>query len=95
MKEWRHPFGHPAEVAYVFLDPNADTQQRTLLFDRLQTVLPRMNWRSHLFVIGNGKANDLSTYLKVLEIATGFLEQNGFATLHVHVLVDMTVEDAS
>ncbi len=89
MKEWRHPFGHPAEVAYVLLDPDVDTERRTLLLSRLQAVLPRMNWRSHLFVIGNGKANDMSTYLKVLEIATDFLEQNGFATLHVHVLVDM------
>ncbi len=81
MKEWRHPFGHPPETAYVLLDPNADTQQRRLLLNWLQAVLPRMNWRSHLFVIGNGKANDMSTYLKVLEIATDFLESEGIPWL--------------
>ncbi len=93
MRNWRQPFGHTPETVYLFLDPAASARQRSSTFERLRAVLPQLNWRSHVFAIGKGEADHLSAYGEILRITSEFLEQNGFATLHVHLSVSLNAGD--
>ena len=92
--DWKHPFGRPPEAAYVILDPEAGDKKRDDIFRWLEAVLPRLNWRAHIYVIGDGRADGARAAEALIRTVCAFLEQRGFATLHVHPFVKLRHSDA-
>jgi tetratricopeptide (TPR) repeat protein len=94
MKEWQYPFGRPPEAAFLVLDEDSDARKRKSLFKWLKAVLPRLNWRSHLFLINDGHQGSETAAREMVRIASDFVEQHGFTTLHAHLPIDLHPSDA-
>ncbi len=92
--DWKHPFGRPPEAAYVILDSNAGDGERADLFRWVEALLPRLNWRAHIYVIGDGRADGAWAAETLIQRACAFLEERGFATLYVHPFVKLRRSDA-
>lgn len=93
MKEWRYPFGRPPEAVFVILDEGADARKRRRLFAWLEAVLPKLNWRSHLFLIDTSDEGSETAAAEMVTMAGDFLEQHGITTLHTHLLIKMRSSD--
>lgn len=89
MKEWRYPFDRPPEAAFLILDENSDARKRESLFKWLEAVLPAFSWRSHLFLIDTSHKGDQEAAKEIVRIGSEFVEQHGFTTLHLHLLVKL------
>ena len=94
MKAWQDPSVRPPESAFIILDPDVADQKRKNLFKWLESVFPRFNWRSHIFVINSGQGDGIQTEEELIQIGCCFLEENGFATLYVHPFVKARHSDA-
>lgn len=95
MKEWRFPFGQSPEVVFIVLDPGVLEHGPDNLLAWLESVLPLLNWRSHLFATGDAGSETERFSLSLMEIAAGYLDRCGFANLHVHPLVRILSGDKS
>jgi tetratricopeptide (TPR) repeat protein len=93
MKEWRYPFGRPPEVLFFILHEGADARKRKRLFEWLKALLPRLNWRSHLFLIDAGHEGSETAATEMVRIAGSFVERQGVTTLYAHLLVNLRSSD--
>jgi tetratricopeptide (TPR) repeat protein len=89
VKGWRYPFDRPPEAVFLILDEDTGPQKRKNLLRWLEAVLPRLNWRSHLFLINTDHEGNPAAAREMLRIASDFLEEHGFTTLYVHPLINL------
>jgi len=89
MKEWRYPFGKPPEAVFLHLGARSGALDLLEIVSWLDLVLPGLNWRSHLFVIGEEPGSTERATMMVLDLASKHLKRRGFANLTVHPLVSL------
>jgi tetratricopeptide (TPR) repeat protein len=89
VREWRAPFGQPPEVVFVVLHPELSTFDEHGLLSWLDSALPLLNWRTHMFVVG-GEDGDASRVAEALMSRAGkYLDHHGFSNIHIHSLLQL------
>ena len=81
-------------MAYVILDPDGGDRRRGDLLSWLEMVLPRLNWRAHIYLIGDVLADGARAAETLIRKVCAFLEKRGFAILYVHPYVKLHRGDA-
>ena len=81
MRNWRNPFGQPPESAYILFGVETGKNR---LCDRVDWLLPRLNWRSHIYLVGLHHTNLVETVGTILDIAAAFLNRHEYACVFVH-----------
>jgi len=103
VRGWSYPLGdRPPESVFLLLDPDVGPEKRRRLVSWVETILPWLNWRSHVFVLEDARSsileNGQSAHLEVAEELAGvvsrFLGEHEFATLYMHPLVTVRSGDA-
>ena len=103
MRGCSYPLGDSApESVFLLLDPDAGPEERRRLVSWVEGILPRLNWRSHVFVLEdarssileNGRSAGLEVAGELAEVVSRFLGEHEFATLHLHPLVTVRSGDA-
>ncbi len=90
-----NPFDkRPPEAVYIFLDQQAGSDKRKQLISRLESILPILNWRSHVFLLGQTDSEDTSFVEEFVEMLSLFLERNRLAICYLHPIVRMRSCDA-
>lgn len=90
-----HPAGEaPPEHLFLFLDPGARGETRRETWRRLVDTLPRLGWRSHLYLLGEEAGRDREAAHEAARLAAAFLREHGFASLSLHSSVDLRSWDA-
>jgi tetratricopeptide (TPR) repeat protein len=87
LKEWKQPFGRTFESLFVVLDAGSTNGMPEWLRTWTARVLPDLNWRSHLFVVGGKEGESEDFTEELLAVVTEYLESRGYANLQVHPLV--------
>ncbi len=59
----------------------------------LQRVLPRLNWRSHLFLLGRDRPLQPRTFERLVAPVVSFLRGQGLATVHLHPVIALEPGD--
>ena len=95
MRGWRYPFGEPPEAVFIVLGADASSGGTDSLLTWLETALPLLNWRSHLFVVGGSEGAAERFSHGLLDLAGAFLRRHGFANLYIHPLVHVRAGDKS
>jgi tetratricopeptide (TPR) repeat protein len=78
------PDEEPPGHLFLLLDPEAGAERRRETWRRLAYTLPRLSWRSHLYLIGEAPGRDLEAAREAARLAGAFLEEHAFALLHLH-----------
>jgi tetratricopeptide (TPR) repeat protein len=84
----RPPEEHAPQRLYLHLDSTFDEESMT---DRLRQLLPALNWRAQLFVVGDGGPRQWAQTDRLLPAVVDHLDEHRLTTLSVHPLV--TVAD--
>ena len=79
----------------VVLDSDSPISEGDSLPTWLDSVLPLLNWRSHIYVVGGGEGDAQRFSQRLLETAAAFLDRHRFANLHIHTLVPLRSGDGS
>lgn len=74
----------PPESVFVILSSGPGKSKRDSVLRWLESVLPSLNWRSHLFLITERERDAIDFCLEALSLATAFLDRHGFANLFIH-----------
>ncbi len=93
--EPRFPSEQPPGAVFAVLDPDSGENGDDAVLGWLESALPFLNWRSHIFVTDGSNVRTERFSLDLLKLAAAFLERCGFANLHVHPLVHIRSGDTS
>jgi tetratricopeptide (TPR) repeat protein len=75
---------HPPQRLYLHLDPTADLEFVESWF---RGLLPALNWRAHLFMIGDGGPHQRVQVDRLLPIVADHLDEHRVTSLSLHPLV--------
>ncbi len=75
------------ETLVLRLDPAATPQDRSAFVERIEPILPHLNWRTHFFIVSEGSPHEME-FLRQITHALGlFLVENRFVSFYVHPLL--------
>ena len=83
------------ETVVIRIDPAAGIEGQARLIQRMEPLLPHLNWRAHLFLIsdtGPGQSKYISATIDAL---ARFASLNPFVTYFVHPLIRIGSSDAA
>ncbi len=74
----------PPESVFAILGSEPGESKRDSVLRWLESMLPSLNWRSHLFLVTERESDAIDFCVEVLGLATAFLDRHGFANLFIH-----------
>jgi len=89
--------GSPYETVICILKTRPAPEERVRFLEHLTSVLPHLNWRSHVFLVGEDLLERMDTFEEIIQALSSFLTGQKISILHVHPFVKMagfTREDA-
>lgn len=96
MNSGRHPLGEtPPDSVFVLLDEGAEPTGLDGLVAWMPGLLPRLNWRSHFYLLGRERPPALEVHERVAALAACFLQEQGLATVHLHPAIALQPGDAA
>jgi len=82
------PFGaQPIEILIVRLDPGSGPGDRRRFLRCLDSVLSRLNWRGHVFLVDESADGQIDRAREVVQTIAEFLGAETLPTMHVHPFV--------
>jgi tetratricopeptide (TPR) repeat protein len=75
---------HPPQRLYLHLDPTGDQESVT---EWSRGLLPALNWRAHLFLVGDGGPRQRAQIDRLLPIVADHLDEHRLTALSLHPLV--------
>ena len=75
------------ETIVLRLDHAAGPEQRRAFVERIEPILPHLNWRTHFFIVSEGSLHEMEFVRQIADALALFLVENRFVTFHVHPLV--------
>ncbi len=83
----------PSEAVTVLLQNRADPDRRKACLTRLTALLSGMNWRCHVYLLGEGPADSILATESFLHAASDYLAGQPLTILHVHPFLKITGAD--
>ena len=75
------------EAIVLRLDHAAGPEERRAFVERLEVLLPHLNWRTHFFVVSEASPHEMELVRQITDALARFLLENPFVTFHVHPLL--------
>jgi tetratricopeptide (TPR) repeat protein len=75
------------ETIVLRLDHAASPEERRAFVERIEPILPHLNWRAHFFIVSEGSPHEMEFVRQITDALALFLVENRFVTFHVHPLV--------
>jgi tetratricopeptide (TPR) repeat protein len=69
------------------IDQAADTTSRHSFIERIEPILPHLNWRSHFFILSEGPPGELGFTQQIIHALARYLVDNPLVTFYVHPLI--------
>jgi len=79
--------GSVPETVVLRFGRSAGVREVTTFMERLEPLLPELNWRTHFFVVGDAGPVSVELLRPVLDALARFLLGNEFVTFYVHPLL--------
>ena len=64
-----------------------DQRERSICDEWIRRALPRLNWRSHLFLLSRDRPLQPETFERLTAPIVSFLKSQGLATVHLHPVI--------
>ena len=72
------------ETVVLWIDHEARPEQRETFVERIQAVLPHLNWRTHFFIVSEGMLHQTEFARQIIQALADFLVENPFMSFYVH-----------
>ena len=83
------------ETAILHIDPAASPEVRKSFIERLDPILPHLNWRTHFFIVSEGPPDEMEFARQIIRALARFLVDNGFVSFYVHPLIHVGPNDGA
>lgn len=74
----------PVESVFFLLDTTSEPRRQSWLIEYLATILPDLNWRSHIYLLDKQGFADTGVVKKYIQRIGGYLERNGIPVIYLH-----------
>jgi len=81
------------ETVILRLDRTPSPEHRRAFIERIEPILPHLNWRAHFFVVSGGLPHDVEFTREIIQALARFLDENRFATFYVHPVIRVEPSD--
>ena len=87
------PFGEqPPETVFVLLEPNADPSDREVTRAWLESILPALNWRFHIYFLHTGDVPvSGETFAELADPVISYLREQRLASLYLHPVLSARI----
>ncbi len=72
------------ETVVVRIDHAASPERRKTFIERLEPILPQLNWRTHLFIVGEDPPDEMKFVREIIQALARFLVEKPFVSFYVH-----------
>jgi tetratricopeptide (TPR) repeat protein len=72
------------ETVVLWIDHAACPEHRKTFIERIQAILPHLNWRTHFFIVSEGMLHETEFARQIVQALTDFLVENPFISFYVH-----------
>ena len=69
------------------IDHAASPADRKGFIERMDRILPHLNWRTHFFIVSEGSSHEMEFARQIIRALARFLIENGFVTFYAHPLI--------
>ena len=77
------------------IDHAASPEERKSFIERMDWILPHLNWRTHFFIVSEGLPHEMEFSRQIIRALARFLVENGFVTFYVHPLIRIGANDGA
>jgi tetratricopeptide (TPR) repeat protein len=78
--------GIPERVV-LRIDHAASPGHREAFIERLEPILPHLNWRTHFFIVGEDPPEEMGFARQIIQALARFLVENPFVSFYVHPVI--------
>jgi tetratricopeptide (TPR) repeat protein len=75
------------KTVILCIDHTASLENRKIFIERIQAILPQLNWRTHFSLVSEGLPNGLVFAQEIIDALAQFVTENRFVTFYVHPLI--------
>jgi len=75
------------ETVVLRLDHAASPEDRRAFIERIEQILPHLNWRTHFFIVSEDSPHEMEFVRQITRALALFLVENRFVSFYVHPLV--------
>ena len=69
------------ETVVLRIDHAASPERRKAFIERLEPILSQLNWRTHLFIVGEDPPDEMEFVRELIQALARFLVKNPFVSL--------------
>ncbi len=85
-----NPFGDSTlETLIVRLDSGTEPEERRAFLEQLSSLLPHLNWRSHIFIVDDDPIGQIERASEVIGVVSEYLTEQQLSTICVHPFIYM------
>jgi tetratricopeptide (TPR) repeat protein len=81
------------ETIVLRLDQAAGPEERRVFVERIEPILPHLNWRTHFFIVSEASRQKMEFVRQITDALGRFLVENPLITFFVHPLVQIGPPD--
>jgi tetratricopeptide (TPR) repeat protein len=75
------------ETVVLRIDHGGSPEDREKFVERLEPILPHLNWRTHLYLVSGGSPQEIAFARQIVQSLARFLAGNGFPSIYVHPVI--------
>jgi tetratricopeptide (TPR) repeat protein len=87
--------GRIPETLVLRIDPVASPEERKSFIERIEPILPHLNWRTHLFIVSEGSSQEMRFAREIIRALARFLVENQFVSFYVHPVIRIGANDGA
>jgi tetratricopeptide (TPR) repeat protein len=75
------------ETVVLRIDHTTSPKERKTFIERIEPILPDLNWRTHFFIVSEGFSHEMEFTRQIIRALARFLVGNRFVTFYVHPVI--------
>ena len=83
------------ETVVLRIDHAASPERRKAFIERLEPILPQLNWRTHLFIVGENPLDEMEFVREIIQALARFLAERPFVSFYVHPVLQIGPPDGT
>jgi len=86
---------HIPEKVVLHIDHAASPEHRKAFIERIEPILPHLNWRTHFFIVGEDPPGEMEFARQIIQALARFLASNPLVSFYVHPVIRIGPSDGT
>jgi hypothetical protein len=83
------------EKVVLQIDHAASPERRKAFLERIQPILPHLNWRTHFYMVGEDSLDQMEFARQIIQALARFLVEKPFVSFYVHPVLRLDPSDGT